>query len=243
MSDPRIDSRKRLPNAGKRDSKGALANSEKQEFVMSEEFKAPLGQLDGFEAYEDAIESAGDEQSNNQVIKGTLLKFTNEMWVTREGEEISADLELVAVGVCRTVQRWKDQVPVEIIVLQPGQKFPDIEQLNAQTPYEDWTIGPDGKPRGPWQAQHIVYLLNPATMDRFCFPTGTIGGRICVRDLVERTQWRRRFSGANVLPVVTLSDTFMKTHYGGRQRPHFLIKRWITPLAPPSTTTLAPPST
>ena len=210
---------------------------------MSEEFKAPLRQLDGFETYEDAIESGGDQQSTNQVIKGTRLKFTNEMWVTREGEEISAHLELVAVDVRRIVQKWKDHVPVETIRLEPRQKFPDIEKLNAEMPQQDWIIGPDGKPRGPWQAQHIVYFLNPVTMDRFCFPTGTIGGRICVRDLVERTQWRRRFSGANVLPVVTLSDTFMKTHYGGRQRPHFLIKRWITPLAPPSTTTLAPPST
>jgi hypothetical protein len=216
---------------------------------MSEELKkAPLRRLDGFETYEDAIEDGDDQLSTNRVIKGTLLKFTNEaMWVTREGEEISADLELMAVDVCRIVQKWNDQVPVEIIVLEPGQKFPDIEKLNSETPQQDWIKGPDGELRGPWQAQHVVYLLNPATMDRFCFPTGTTGGHICVRDLVERTQWKRRFSGTNVLPVVTLSDTFMKTRYGGRQRPHFLIKRWITlggaALPPTSTVTLAPPST
>jgi hypothetical protein len=214
---------------------------------VSEEFKAPLRQLDGFETYEDAIESGGDQQSTNQVIKGTMLKFTNEMWVTREGEEISAHLELVAVDVRRIVQKWKDQVPVETIRPEPGQKFPDIEKLNAEIPQQDWIIGPDGKPRGPWQAQHIVYLINPVTMDRFCFPTGTIGGRICVRDLVDSTQWKRKVSGDNVYPVVTLSDTFMNTRYGGRQRPHFLIKRWITlggqALAPASTATPAPPST
>jgi hypothetical protein len=215
---------------------------------MSEEFKAPLRQLDGFETYEDAIEGGRDQQPTNQAIEGTLLKFTSEaMWLTREGEEISADLELVAVGLRRIVQKWKDQVPVETIVLEPGQKFPDIEKLNAETPQEDWIKGPDGKARGPWQALHVIYLLNPATMDRFSFPTGTIGGRICIRDLVERTQWMRRICGANALPVVTLSDTFMNTRYGGRQRPHFLIKRWLTlggqALAPASTATLAPPST
>jgi hypothetical protein len=38
----------------------------------------------------------------------------------------------------------------------------------------------------------------------------------------------RRFRGQNVYPVVTLSDTFMPTRFGGRQRPHLEIKRWIT---------------
>jgi hypothetical protein len=219
------------------------ANIEEQETVMSEE-TIKRRQLDAFETYEDAIEGGGDQQPTNQVIKGTRIKFTNEaVWVTHEGEEISADLELVAVGVCRTVQKWNDQVPVENIVLQPGQKFPDIEKLNAQTPHEDWIIGPDGKPRGPWQALHVIYLLNPATMDQFSFPTGTIGGRICIRELVERTQWMRCFRGANVFPVVTLSDTFMNTRFGGRQRPHFLIKSWITLSGQGSTATLAPPST
>jgi hypothetical protein len=27
--------------------------------------------------------------------------------------------------------------------------------------------------------------------------------------------------------VITLSDTFMNTRFGGRQRPHFQIKRWM----------------
>src|SRR5206468_11998745 len=40
-------------------------------------------------------------------------------------------------------------------------------------------------------------------------------------------KWMRKFRGAHVYAVVTLSDTFMNTKFGGRQRPHFLIKRWI----------------
>jgi hypothetical protein len=218
---------------------------------MSDEVvKAPMRELDGFDTYEDAVEGEDDQQLASQVIKGTMLKFTNEAkWVTREGVEISPELELVPVNVGRVVQKWIDQVPVETITLDPGQKFPDIEQLNAETPKSEWAEGPDGKPRGPWQAQHIVYLLNPATMDRYCFPTGTVGGHICVRDLVDRIQWMRKFRGANVYPIVTLSSTFMKTRFGGRQRPHFEIKqRWIgfpgsKTLAPASPAPLAPPNT
>jgi hypothetical protein len=64
-------------------------------------------------------------------------------------------------------------------------------------------------------------------MDRFSYPTSTTGGSIAVRDLVDRTQWTRRFRGANVYPVVKLSDVFMNTRYGGRQRPHFVITKWL----------------
>jgi hypothetical protein len=37
----------------------------------------------------------------------------------------------------------------------------------------------------------------------------------------------RRFRGEHVYPVITLSDAFMNTRFGGRQRPHFEVKRWI----------------
>jgi hypothetical protein len=37
----------------------------------------------------------------------------------------------------------------------------------------------------------------------------------------------RRLRGPNVYPVVTLGDKFMNTKYGGRQRPFFVIKRWV----------------
>jgi hypothetical protein len=71
-------------------------------------------------------------------------------------------------------------------------------------------------------------MLNPATMDRYTWPTGTIGGSIAVRDLVDKTNWMRSFRGSRVYPAVTLSDTFMRTRFGGRQRPHLIIKRWIS---------------
>ena len=65
-------------------------------------------------------------------------------------------------------------------------------------------------------------------MDHYSYPTGTTGGAIAVRDLVDKTKWMRRFRGTHVYPVVSLSDTFMKTRFGGRQRPNFLIKRWVS---------------
>jgi hypothetical protein len=62
--------------------------------------------------------------------------------VTRDGDELPADPELVAVDVGRVVQRWQDQQPVETIILQPHQKFPDIEEMNEKVPKEEWVEGP-----------------------------------------------------------------------------------------------------
>jgi hypothetical protein len=196
--------------------------------VMSADALMKVQDLDGFEGYKDRTEGDNQPQAGGGVIQGAVVKFTNEAtWVTRDGEELDPNLELLVVNVGRVVQKWWDQQPVETIVLAPGQKFPDLQKLNEQTPRNEWIKGPDGILRGPWQAQHIVYFLNPQTMDRYSFPTGTTGGAICVRDLVDKTNWMRRYRGAHVYPVVTLSDVFMNTRFGGRQRPHFLIKRFV----------------
>jgi hypothetical protein len=185
---------------------------------------------DGFAGYETRSEGADQQQQQTgNVIRGTVVKFTNEAnWVTRDGLELSPDLELVATGVARVVQKWQDQAPVETRKLGPGEKFPDLDQLNTDTPRSEWGKGPDGQPRGPWQAQHVLYLLDPATLDEFSFPTGTKGGEIAIRELVEKIKWMRKFKGPHLFPVVCLSDKFMQTKFGGRQRPHFLIKRWVT---------------
>jgi hypothetical protein len=185
-------------------------------------------ELDGFEGYTDHAEGA-DRPQGTGIIQGVLLRFTNEAkWTTRDGDELSPNLELVAVDVIRLVQRWQDQRPIETRVLAAGEKFPDLKALNESVPKDEWIEGPDGQPRGPWQNQHLLYLLDPATMSKFSYVTGTIGGAICVRDLVERVQWMRKFRGPNTYAVITLSTSFMPTKYGGRQRPSLLIKRWVS---------------
>jgi hypothetical protein len=188
--------------------------------------REPTG-IDNFVGWEDSVE--GDDRPEGAgIIQGNLVKFSNEAkWVTRDGDELSADLELVAVDGNRVVQKWCDGQPVETRILEPGEKFPDVERMNQETPKDEWTEGPDGKLRGPWQAQHILYLLDPQTMDKYTFPTGTAGGRIAIRELLEKLLWMRRLRGPGVYPVVLLSDTFMRTRFGGRQRPSFKIVRWV----------------
>ena len=188
--------------------------------------KTELPAADGFTGWEDTVEGA-ERPEGAGLIQGTLLKFTNEAtWTTRDEDEIATDLELIAVDVVRVVQKWQDGQPIETKILEPGEKFPDLEALNAEVPQSEWVEGPDGKKRGPWQAQHILYLLDPQTMDKFTFPTGTVGGRIAIGDLRDKLVWMRRTRGPNVYPVVLLGDKHMRTRFGGRQRPHFNIVKW-----------------
>jgi len=210
---------------------------------MTNEDSTSLTPIDGFEGYE-------EQEQGGRVIQGTLIKFTNEAkWVTRDGDEIDPNLELVAAKVARIVQKWIDGQSVETHFLAPGEPFPDIKAMNAAAPKEEWGEDPGGNPRGPYQKSHVVYLLNDdATMDRYTYPTSTDGGHIAVTELRDKVKWMRRRRETIVYPVVTLSDTFFPTRYGGRQRPHFIIKRWVgfggdgnaQALPMPTSTTLPP---
>ena len=113
------------------------------------------------------------------------------------------------------------------LVVDPAAGGPNLEELNANVPQSEWREGPDGKLHGPWQAQYLVYLLNPHTAERFTYATSTIGGRIALRDLVDRVSWMRKFRGEQVYAVVSPSAAPMKTRYGTRPRPHFVIMRWV----------------
>lgn len=195
--------------------------------MANEVAKKPV-ELDGFDTFEDRVEGA-DEQVSNRVIQGQLLKFSNEAtWLVGE-DELPANLELVAFDIARVVNKWPvDDGPPLSKILGPGEKFPDIDKLNAETPKTEWREGPNGQPVGPWQQQYVLYLLDPLTMGKFSYATSTIGGGIAVRDLRDRITWMRRLRGNHVYPVVTLADVFMRTRFGGRQRPNFVIKRWVT---------------
>jgi hypothetical protein len=181
--------------------------------------------LDEFANWTDEVESR-DEQVSERAIIGQLVRFTNEgQWVLPEQDQLTKPL--IVVNARRTITKWgKDKRPVETIFLKAGEKIPDLEKRNEETPKSEWVEGFDGKPKGPWQAQHIVYMVDPVSIDQYSYPTSTTGGGIAVRELIDRIIWMRRFRGNAVYPVVQLTTRFMKTKYAGRLRPHFEIVAW-----------------
>jgi hypothetical protein len=211
---------------------------------MSDEImKVPETTLDGFD-------SDTDESQSRRVIQGSRLAFTNDFeWVDSNDEPVPRDRELIMVDRVRVLQKWIDQKPVETRFLEPNEKWPDVEAMNKAAPQSEWREGPDGKPQGPHSCQWVIYLIDPLTLDKFTYPTNTVGGHICIGDISDRIKNMRRFRGEHVYPVVTLSDAFMNTRFGGRQRPHFEVKRWVKlgggggaaeALPPPPPTTTPP---
>jgi hypothetical protein len=184
-------------------------------------------EVDGFAGYEDGIE--GDvSMPASSLMKGMRIKFTNTAaWIDTNDNELPTNLETVVIDIIRAIVKFVDQQLVDYRVLAPHERFPDIKALNDAAPKDEWSEGPNGEMQGPWRKQSIVYLLNLETMDRYSYPTGTVGGSIAIRELVDKTNWTRKLRGSNTYPRIALRDVFMNTRFGGRQRPHFEIRGWV----------------
>lgn len=182
--------------------------------------------LDNFDSFDDSVQGADDGHGAG-IHTGVRLKYTNEArWETTPDGTDYTDRELTAINVRRTEIRWGDGRP-EVRELAPGEQYRDLEALNATIPKSEWREGPDGRPRGPWQRQHILEFVDLNGMQRFWWPTSTVGGSRCITDLRDRIMLMRRFRGENVYPTVRLTHTFMPTRFGGRERPHLEVKAWI----------------
>ena len=184
--------------------------------------------IDGFADYDDCVEGEDNQFRPNIPI----VKFTNfAKWVLRGSEEeLPPSKEYIVTAVDRLHVKWFGASnPPEVKVLAPGEKFPNTKKLNEEAPIEEWVPGYNGELKGPYENQHQLCLLDPETLDRFRYPTGTAGGHIAVRDLVERTKWVRKFRGEDVYPVVRLRKATFPTRYDKqRQRPHFEVARWVS---------------
>jgi hypothetical protein len=191
---------------------------------MTDELTNPnAARVDGFDD-----DSAEDDFV--RVIQGEKWAFTNEgTWMNADEKLISPDREVVVVDVKRVLQKWLDQMPVQgtTSFLGAGDQV-DVDALNEECPKEEWSEDLNGRPRGPWQIQHVVYMVDLQTMEKFTYPTSTVAGGICVGELKDAVRLMRRFKGPGVYPVISPAAKHMNTRFGGRQRPHFKIKRWIS---------------
>jgi hypothetical protein len=182
---------------------------------------------DGFD-YDDPDET---EAGSRRVIQGSKFVFTNEsVWIDQDENEVPADRELIIAERVRLLQKWGKNggPPLESRFLDPGEKKPDIEKLNDATPRSEWRTGFNGKPEGPWQLSWVVYLFDPKNGAKATYITSTTGGNMAIGALSEQVKNIRKLYGDDkIYPVVTLSDTFMPTQWGGRQRPDFKVLRFV----------------
>jgi hypothetical protein len=194
--------------------------------------KKPNQEIDGFD-FNDATEGE-DERVSSGLIIGEKIKFTEkQIWVDRNGNKLPLGLELVVMRALRVVQKWgADSKPIEehTQILEEHERWPNIEELNAECPQSEWRKDPGGKLVGPWAGQRLLYLWDLRTAAKYTWPSpkDTKGSRIAINDIRERiTLMRQIRNDDNIYAVVTLSDTHMPTSFGGRQRPALPVKYWI----------------
>jgi hypothetical protein len=125
----------------------------------------------------------------------------------------------------------------------PRENFPDLDELNASAPREEWSTNLNGVLVGPFVRILVLKLLDAVTMDRFAFVTKSIGGSIAVGDITDKIKIMRRLRGGNVTAVVSCRSVTMKSSYNPRgvPRPDFKVLRWIALAAAPETVAASTP--
>jgi hypothetical protein len=216
-------------------------------------------------AYADDIDGFTNDivgQEPQQSVGGAIfIKFTNEAtWITaRDEEEIDPRRRFLLTGISRLVQLRSyvtDEVTGErsvrfdnekTITLAPNEPWPDVDGMNAAISRAEWIkVKFSPEPQGPWIRSAFVQLVEDSpSLDRYVWPANvnTNGHAIAVDEIVRTTRTARKLRGPQVSPIVVLSDTFMNTRFGGRQRPQLTVIDWITPsraaqpIVVPTTTT------
>jgi hypothetical protein len=154
------------------------------------------------------------------------------VWTDAQGVELDPQLCLVVVEMKRVVNKWPviQGAPLETLEVAPGQPWPNTKKLNEACPQSEWRTDFNGNPKGPFEAQRLLYLLDPGTLDQFTYATNTVGGTRALTELANKIEWAQAHRGSGIRPLVHLSATWMPTRFGGRMRPHFIVlPDWILP--------------
>ena len=165
------------------------------------------------------------DSADDRVIQGTLIKCVDGHWTDRDKRAIPSSTRLLALSTHQLLQRWQDGQPAETIPKKPGESLPNIDELNAAIPREQWEPGLDGAPRPPWQKQYCL-LARLRERRAVHLHQLTVGARIAVENLKDKVKWMRAMRGADVFPVVELSSAPMKTRKGAKIRPEFRVVAW-----------------
>jgi hypothetical protein len=165
------------------------------------------------------------KEANERLLKGTLIRFSDWRWLLgKEQIPIKEGTQFVPLNMVTAWVKWVDGKPSQTKVKEPGQRLLDREELgdNDQTA---WAVGPDDKPRDPWQLTRFVHMISPTTAEAFTFSTSSWGGREAVLNLSDAIE-RMRSVHAGAVPVVELAAAPMQTRYGKKSKPALKIVAW-----------------
>jgi hypothetical protein len=168
------------------------------------------------------------DADSGRMIRGQLIRCNDGRWFySKEGTPVESGARFLAAGTLATLVRWHNGQPIEVLIKQPGQPLPDVDDLNSKIDESEWELDPDRKPKPPWQPQRLVYLVDIATYAKLTFVTSSFGGARAIADLRDAIETRRRLYGDGAVPVVELVSAPWKTRFGVKLRPAFKIVGWV----------------
>jgi hypothetical protein len=165
-----------------------------------------------------------ENQSGTSLIRGKMLKFADGQFTADKTATIPGDTTLVAVAVITAWVHWVEGRPIEHRITSPGQQHPERDEL-PDLDENLWPPGLDDQPSDPWKDTRYLHLIDPQSGTDFTFVTDSYGGRRGVGDLKSQIANVRSAHPAAV-PVVKLGSTMMKTRFGPKPRPEFLVVGW-----------------
>jgi hypothetical protein len=160
------------------------------------------------------------------MIKGAILKCVDGTWSAKDGSEINTAMKFLCIGTRQALQRWQDASPIEVIAKEAGKSLPDVNELNARIPQDEWETGLDGRPRPPWTRAWFADFIRESDAAAYTFVNSTFGARIAVERLDDKVFRMRMLMGADVVPIITLGSAPMKTQFGTKLRPEFNVTAW-----------------
>jgi hypothetical protein len=165
--------------------------------------------------------------SDNRFIKGERLKFVDGRWSSAHGGKFDETTRFLVFGTKKAAQMWEDGVPT-VIPETPDTPL-DVDAMNEAVPREAWVQGKfDSEPKPPWTEVRAVYLTRIPDCSPFTFVSGTKGTAIAVGRLHDRIETYQALRGANAVPIVSLESKSMKTAWGEKLRPEFVVQDWRT---------------
>jgi hypothetical protein len=166
--------------------------------------------------------SNGFPNRSGRLIKGLRVSWNLE-WLDQD--ECTPPEEMLVPGIKTVLQRWQGGLP-SVIDETP---LPNPDDLNASIPKSEWENDMSGQPTPPWKLTYVVYLIDPIGAGTFTFVSSTVGARMAFEQLEEAIETKKMLVGGDVMPLVRLSERPMKTRWGDKSRPAFVVLSWRTP--------------
>jgi hypothetical protein len=152
-------------------------------------------------------------------------------WTASDGWHDQDDLAppeiLVLVKLSSFLQRWTKVDGRNVPTTITDHPLPDINELNASIPENEWPIGRNGEKKPPFKHYCGFTLVNPVTGTQYFFANSTIGVQLLYNDMDESVSTVRAIRGDRCFPIVKLGQTsWTSRKWGSVLRPHFEILQW-----------------